>query len=1068
MPQDIENSKFRNRLNNLENKTSNVTVSNNTSSFNGDVDITGNLHLISTGPAGLIIEADTDNITESDNANILLKQDGGIVQAEIGYFSDDNNVLRYNNVYAGDMWFGTSDTPRLYIDSLGEMGVGTTTPNKLLHVYSTTSDPVRIQNSSDANFNRILYQKPSRIWSAGQTSGNDFAIADETAGSYRFFIDTSGRVGIGTTSPARQLSLVGQISVASGGVGEDVGYNGSYISTRPTTTNQHINLIRSGNRVWSLGYASGTNTFLIAGGETTDSSFGNNQPFSISTAGSVGIGTTSPSSLYKLDVSGEVRSTVGFRFPDGTLQITAVTASGSTGNVNSGLAGYYAYYASNGNTVDDSTVLYTNGTNLGVGTTSVATYKLNVNGGANITGDIFVNGLTVGKGGNSVASNTALGINALLNPTGDFNTAIGRAALNNLTTGKWNTAIGASAGASITNATGNVAIGLESLFTNLSGSYNVSIGQYSLYNNKTDYNTAIGYGSLENNSHGSLNSAVGYGSLNDNTIGQANTAVGYGSLTQNITGSYNTAIGYQSLGTNKADYNTAVGYAALQNNSIGTNNVALGAGALLNNTSGSGNIAIGVNALIDNTNSGSNLAIGVNTLRYNKVGTQNIAIGNGSMSDFNSGSNNVAIGINSNYRNTTGFENVSVGFGSLSLNRTGYSNVAIGHYASYFSDSGYDNTVVGREAMFDNSKGYENSAFGAFALANNVTGNLNVAIGKSALLNNISGTGNTALGTFSSYLNTAGDYNTTVGYDSGLSNTFDGLVAVGYRAAYGVNAAANTAIGIQALYNSNTSGGSTAVGYFSLFSNQGQSNTAVGGASLFYNTAGTYNTAIGTSCLVFTVAGAQNTNFSNSSGIGAEARISGHNQVQLGNSTTRAYAFGALIDRSDIRDKADIENTSLGLNFIKQLRPVDYRWDYRDDYFEEVEEEEEYLDKEIEIINDEKIIKETKKTRKIKKLKPLPKDGSKKRVRKHHGFIAQEIKETIDKLGIDFGGYQDHKIKGGEDVLSLGYTELIAPIVKSVQELSIENDYLKNKLEEKDKQIQDILLRLSALENKNV
>ncbi len=40
-------------------------------------------------------------------------------------------------------------------------------------------------------------------------------------------------------------------------------------------------------------------------------------------------------------------------------------------------------------------------------------------------------------------------------------------------------------------------------------------------------------------------------------------------------------------------------------------------------------------------------------------------------------------------------------------------------------------------------------------------------------------------------------------------------------------------------------------------------------------------------------------------------------------------------------------------------------------------------------------------------------------------------------------------------------------LINSVKELSAENDYLKNKLEEKDKQIQDILLRLSALEKNN-
>jgi hypothetical protein len=46
------------------------------------------------------------------------------------------------------------------------------------------------------------------------------------------------------------------------------------------------------------------------------------------------------------------------------------------------------------------------------------------------------------------------------------------------------------------------------------------------------------------------------------------------------------------------------------------------------------------------------------------------------------------------------------------------------------------------------------------------------------------------------------------------------------------------------------------------------------------------------------------------------------------------------------------------------------------------------------------------------------------------------------KTGIDFGGYQDHRVKGGDDVLSLGYEELIAPLIKAVQELAARNDEL--------------------------
>jgi hypothetical protein len=79
------------------------------------------------------------------------------------------------------------------------------------------------------------------------------------------------------------------------------------------------------------------------------------------------------------------------------------------------------------------------------------------------------------------------------------------------------------------------------------------------------------------------------------------------------------------------------------------------------------------------------------------------------------------------------------------------------------------------------------------------------------------------------------------------------------------------------------------------------------------------------------------------------------------------------------------------------------------------------------------------------KLANIVHDGSKKRSRFHHGLIAQEVKAILDAKGIDFGGFQDHSVKGGDDVLSIGYEELIAPLIKAIQELSAEVAALKAK-----------------------
>ena len=83
--------------------------------------------------------------------------------------------------------------------------------------------------------------------------------------------------------------------------------------------------------------------------------------------------------------------------------------------------------------------------------------------------------------------------------------------------------------------------------------------------------------------------------------------------------------------------------------------------------------------------------------------------------------------------------------------------------------------------------------------------------------------------------------------------------------------------------------------------------------------------------------------------------------------------------------------------------------------------------------------------RALKSLKIAQKDGSKKRNRLHQGLIAQEVKSVMDELGVDFGGYQDHSINGGNDVQSIGYQELIAPMIKAIQELSARVEQLENK-----------------------
>ena len=91
------------------------------------------LHLSSTGPARILIEADTDNATETDNAQIILKQDSGLVVGNLGYKTNTNSIEVWNE-YAENVIFGTSNAERMRISANGNVGIGTTSPSTKLNV----------------------------------------------------------------------------------------------------------------------------------------------------------------------------------------------------------------------------------------------------------------------------------------------------------------------------------------------------------------------------------------------------------------------------------------------------------------------------------------------------------------------------------------------------------------------------------------------------------------------------------------------------------------------------------------------------------------------------------------------------------------------------------------------------------------------------------------------------------------------------------------------------------------------------------------------------------------------
>ena len=236
--------------------------------------------------------------------------------------------------------------------------------------------------------------------------------------------------------------------------------------------------------------------------------------------------------------------------------------------------------------------------------------------------------------------------------------------------------------------------------------------------------------------------------------------------------------------------------------------------------------------------------------------------------------------------------------------------------------------------------------------------------------NSLSGSSdNIYLGYKTGLNNIAPQYNVLIGNRSGQFTSLNYCTAIGHDT---LNRGAdnNIAIGLFALNNVNT-----------------QQNIAIGQYALSYQ------------------------RYSNCIGIGYGVTVTGNNQIQLGDSSTTVYCYGPVQDRSDARDKIDIQDSNHGLDFIKKLRARMWRWNHRERYSTPaMDENGKYYRKEV------------------------PNDGSRAGKRYHYGLIAQELQDILIKNNIDFGGFQDHNINNGEDVMSIGYNELIAPIIKAIQE----------------------------------
>lgn len=172
-------------------------------------------HTDATEP-NIVLEADgttvfASGITISGGTNLTVSGTAefasGTVSAPSITFIDDNNTGIYEPA-ADTVAITTAATERLRVDSAGNVGIGSSNPNAKLHVSSTAGVEALV-SSSGTSGDTVLHLKGNgnafKFIVPNAASQYGMGIYDVSNSSYRMFIDSSGRVGIGTANPQHAL-----------------------------------------------------------------------------------------------------------------------------------------------------------------------------------------------------------------------------------------------------------------------------------------------------------------------------------------------------------------------------------------------------------------------------------------------------------------------------------------------------------------------------------------------------------------------------------------------------------------------------------------------------------------------------------------------------------------------------------------------------------------------------------------------------------------------------------------------------------------------------------------------
>ncbi len=915
------------------------------------------------------------------------------------------SILAFMQLYAQTNTFPTS----------GNVGIGTTSPENKLTVYSTGTMgyPANLSRSflfiSDGTYKMGI--DPNQIATSHDLHLHTASgpIVFSPVNTERMRINSDGNVGIGTTTPAEKLVVNGNLSLGlqSQGAGKTLQFHQE--GSTGSGTNHYINFGESGRtNLFNIEYkgtpTSPDNLLNIRKESTTIMTF--------TESGHVGIGTSTP--LLDLSVGqsivglqrGNGSPNAGYlRFGDGTGWKFHIGRSkeGSGAAINTDITGALMTINDNGR--------------IGIGTTSPSE-KLEINGGISITGKNATNSV---NGFYNCLQFKGLEHAAIVYNPGETNELMfGFHQNGNF---YWGTGRNAS-----------------------------DPDKYYMYLNNDELNVGrkirakeldIYEGGIQSKEGIELSGKYGigfYGNAPYDTIDAGDGAKIY----------YDAVFGGGSsdwMVIEKTDGNSLVPDGGIAFTNKGMDNIRKTALSI----KGGGNIGIGTTApteklevtgdvkadtikaiaFVGDGSGLTNLPAGGfwsktdDNLHYN---TGNVGIGTTTPTEKLDVNGNINIAADSAYqiggKNVlrTQSNNLFVGDGAGCLTTTGGGNLFMGLESGHSTTAGHSNSFVGYRSGYSNILGFRNSFIGYKSGYANTDGVHNLFVGYQSGYINTTGSCNSFVGSESGYANTTGSCNSFVGYQSGAYNTTGGEnLFVGYQSGfYNATGYSNSFMGSESGHKNTTGYSNLFIGSLSGHNNTtGYSNSFIGYGSGYFNTTGYGNVFLGhmagynetssnklyiensnsSTPLIYGEFDNDMLQFNGDVGIGAAP--TGGYALYVSGST---YCTSGSWTASDRRYKKNITTISGALDLVKNLEGTQY--EFKTDAF------------------------------KSKKLS----EG------KQYGFIAQDMQKVLPEL-----------VKADEEGhYAINYDGVTPVLAEAIKELAAENDEQKEVIKELSDKIEEL------------